>query len=98
MKLKKDLINTFKKIKSRNGRIVGYGASAKAVTVINFCNLRNNYFEYFFDTTKSKIGKYLPGTKILVKKYTKSRLRRDFFYFLGAWNFKKKYLKGEAHN
>ena len=97
MKLKKDLINTFKKIRSKNGKIVGYGASAKAVTVINFCNLKDKYFEYFLDTTKSKIGKYLPGTKILVKKYTKSRLRKDFFYFLGAWNFKKEIFKKEKH-
>jgi len=97
MKLKKDLINTFKKIKSKNGKIVGYGASAKAVTVVNFCNLKENYFEYFLDTTKSKIGKYLPGTKIIVKKYLKSRLKKDYFYFLGAWNFKKEIFQKEKN-
>ena len=27
--------------------------------------------------------------KIIVKKYDKSRLEKNAFYFLGAWNFKK---------
>ena len=88
IQLKKDLINIFKDIKSTNSKIVGYGASAKSVTVVNFCNLRENFFEYFLDTTKNKIGKYLPGTKILVKKYSESKLNKDTYYFLGAWNFK----------
>ena len=86
--LKKKLIKIFKEIKSKNGKIVGYGASAKAVTLVNYCNLKENFFDYFIDTTKSKIGKYLPGTKIVVKKYDKSNLDSKAFYFLGAWNFK----------
>ena len=86
--LKKKLIKIFKEIKSKKGKIVGYGASAKAVTVVNYCNLKENYFDYFLDTTKSKIGKYLPGTKISVRKYEKSVLDKKVFYFLGAWNFK----------
>ena len=49
IKLKKDLISIFKKIKSNGDKIAGYGASAKAVTVINFCNLKEDYFEYFLD-------------------------------------------------
>ena len=88
IELRKNLIKIFKNIKSNNCKIVGYGASAKAVTVVNFCNLRENFFEYFLDTTKNKIGKYLPGTKIMVKKYVKSKLNKDTYYFLGAWNFK----------
>ena len=87
--LKEKLIKTFKQIKSKKGKIIGYGASAKSVTVVNYCNLKENYFDYFIDTTKSKIGKYLPGTQIIVKKYDKSKLEKRAFYFLGAWNFKK---------
>ena len=83
------MIKTFKQIKSKKGKIIGYGASAKSVTVVNYCNLKENYFDYFIDTTKSKIGKYLPGTQIIVKINDKSKLEKRAFYFLGAWNFKK---------
>ncbi len=86
--LKKKLVRIFKEVKSKKGKIVGYGASAKAVTVVNYCNLKENFFDYFIDTTKSKIGKYLPGTEIIVKKYNKSKLDKKIYYFLGAWNFK----------
>ena len=95
--IKKKLIEIFKKIKLKNKKIVGYGASAKSVTVLNYCNLKEDYFEYFLDTTKYKINKYLPGTRILVKKYQKKILDKNIYYFLGAWNFKKEiFLKERA--
>ena len=97
IRLKKKLIKLFKKIKSKNGKIIGYGASAKAVTVVNYCNLKKNYFEYFLDTTNNKIGNYLPGTEIIVRKYDKSKLNNNFFYFLGAWNFKKEIFDKEKN-
>ena len=87
--IKKKLIKIFKNIKQKNKKIVGYGASAKSVTVLNFCNLKEDFFEYFLDTTKNKVNKYLPGTGILVKKYQKNILDENTYYFLGAWNFKK---------
>ena len=88
------LIKLFKKIKKNNCKIIGYGASAKAVTIINFCNLKENYFDFFYDTTNQKIGKFLPGTKIKVLKY-KKLTNSKIFVFLGAWNFYKEILKKE---
>ena len=88
------LIELFKKIKKNNCKIIGYGASAKAVTIINFCNLKENYFDFFYDTTNQKIGKFLPGTKIKVLKY-KKLTNSKIFVFLGAWNFYKEILKKE---
>ncbi len=91
---KTKLVELFKKIKKDNGKIIGYGASAKAVTIINYCNLKENYFDFFYDTTKQKIGKFLPGTKIKVLKYKKLK-NNKIFVFLGAWNFYKEILKKE---
>ena len=96
-KLKERLVEIFNKIKSTNKIIIGYGASAKAVTIINYCKLTKGYFDYFIDTTKNKVGKYLPGTKILIKKYSKSIMNPNFYYFLGAWNFKKEIFKKEQN-
>ena len=90
-----ELRSIFKKIKKLNKIIVGYGASAKAVTVLNFCNLKSDYIDYFLDTTKNKIGKYLPGTKILVKKYDVKMMNEKNYFFLGAWNFKSEIFKKE---
>lgn len=95
LKVKKNLIKIFDKIKKNNGKIIGYGASAKAVTVLNFCNLKENYIDYFLDTTPNKVGKYLPGTQIKVKKYSQDKMNKNNYYFLGAWNFKNEILQKE---
>ncbi len=94
IKSKTKLIELFKKLKRNNKKIIGYGASAKAVTIINYCNLKEDYFDFFFDTTKQKIGKFLPGTKIKVLKYKKLK-NNKIYVFLGAWNFYKEILKKE---
>ncbi len=93
-KSKTKLVELFKKLKSNNKKIIGYGASAKAVTIINYCNLKEDYFDFFFDTTKQKIGKFLPGTRIKVLKYKKLK-NNKIYVFLGAWNFYKEILKKE---
>ena len=95
IKVKKDLISIFKNVKKNKIKIIGYGASAKAVTVLNFCDLKEDYIDYFLDTTTNKVGKYLPGTQILVKKYSKNKMGKKNYYFLGAWNFKEEIMKKE---
>ena len=67
------------------------------MTVVNYCNLKEDFFDYFIDTTISKIGRYLPGTKIRVRKYEKSILDEKVFYFLGAWNFKEEIFHKEKN-
>tara|TARA_B100000886_G_C20419534_1_gene490849 strand:- start:1495 stop:2670 length:1176 start_codon:yes stop_codon:yes gene_type:complete len=93
---KKSLIKLLKNIKKNNKTIIGYGASAKAVTILNYCNLKENYFDFFYDTTKQKIGKFLPGTKIKVLKYKKLKNTKTYV-FLGAWNFYKEIMKKENY-
>ena len=44
------------------------------------------------DTTPDKINKYLPGSKIKIKKYKKLSKKDADVVFLGAWNFKKEIL------
>ena len=95
LNIKKNLKKIFLQIKKNNGKIVGYGASAKAVTVLNFCQIKEEFIDHFLDTTENKIGKYLPGTRIKVKKYSKRSMNKKNYYFLGAWNFKDEIIKKE---
>ncbi len=94
-KSKVKLQSIFNKIKSKGKKIIGYGATAKSATVLNYCNINSKFIEYFLDTTPAKQNKYTPGTKILVKKYNNG-IEDDVDYaFLGAWNFKMEILKKE---
>lgn len=90
----KDILN---KLKKKGKRIIGYGATAKSTTIIHFCNLQKDIFDYFLDTTKDKINKFIPGTMIRIKKYKKIIYKKDLYVFLGAWNFKNEIFKKEIN-
>ena len=89
------MLDIFDKLKKKKSRIIGYGATAKSCTVLNYCGLDVKDIEYFVDTTSYKIGKYLPGSKILIKKYKKLKTGNIDAIFLGAWNFKDEIFKKE---
>ena len=91
IKLEKIFNNLIKK----NKRIIGYGATAKSCTVLNYCNIDYKKIKFFYDTTSFKIGNYLPGSKIEIKEYQKLDNRKVDYVFLGAWNFKDEIFKKE---
>ena len=92
---KKKLLSIFKKLKNKKLKIIGYGATAKSCTVLNFCGIGLKSIDYFYDTTSFKINKYLPGSKIEIKKYKKLSKKNVDVVFLGAWNFKEEIFKKE---
>ena len=94
-KSKNELINIFNNLKSSNKKIIGYGATAKATTILNFCALDHDFIDYFVDTTPDKANKYMPGKKIKILKYNKKFLNNVDYIFLGAWNFQKEIFKKE---
>jgi len=87
-----DILNNLKKNKKK---VIGYGATAKSCTVLNYCGVDRRHIEYFYDTTSFKINKYLPGSKIKINKYKKLRKNDVDYVFLGAWNFKDEIFKKE---
>ena len=92
---KRKLKQIFLNLKKKNKKIIGYGATAKSSTVLNYCNIKNETLEYFLDTTPNKAGKYMPGTHIYIKEYNKTLLNKANYVFLGAWNFKEEIFKKE---
>ena len=92
---KNELVKILKKLKNEKKTVIGYGATAKAVTVLNYCKINSKYIKYFVDTTPEKQNKFMPGVKIKVKKYKFLNRKRVDYVFLGAWNFKEEILKKE---
>ena len=92
---KKKLLHIFKNCKKNNKKVIGYGATAKSVTILNYCNINNKMIDYFIDTTPDKQNKYTPGTKILIKKSVNLIDDNVDFVFLGAWNFQKEIFNKE---
>jgi nucleoside-diphosphate-sugar epimerase/SAM-dependent methyltransferase len=90
----KDTLNEYiKKIKSENKRIVGYGAPAKATTLLNFCGIKKDEIDYIVDDNPLKQGLIVPGVKIPIKnrEYLETSLP-DYILIL-AWNFAEEIIK-----
>ena len=94
-KSKLKLLNILNKLKKEKKIVVGYGATAKAVTVLNYCNINCDLIKNFIDTTPEKINRYMPGKNIKILKYHNNILDKYHYVFLGAWNFKKEILNKE---
>ena len=78
-----------------------YGTRFKTISIaINLLiesKLNIKKISCFYDTTSYKINKYLPGSKILIKKYKKLNINNVDFVYLGAWNFKKEIFNKEKN-
>ena len=94
-KSKENLLKILNNIKKNGYKIIGYGATAKAVTVLNYCNIDKNLIPNFIDTTPEKINKYIPGKNIKILKYKNNILKKYDYAFLGAWNFKDEIINKE---
>mgnify|MGYP001359345326 FL=1 len=92
---KNKLLKILNELKNENKKIIGYGATAKAVTILNFCNIDCHLIQNFVDTTPEKINRYMPGKNIKIIKYQPDILKNVDYAFLGAWNFKKEILLKE---
>ena len=96
-KSKKLFLEILIKIKKDNKKIIGYGATAKAVTVLNYCNIDHDLIKNFTDTTPEKINTFVPGKNIKILGYKKDILKKYDYAFLGAWNFKKEIFAKEKN-
>lgn len=72
--------------------IAGYGAPAKASTLVHWCGL-TSYLDHMVDTTPAKIGRYLPGTKLRIEA---PGPRHPHVYLLTAWNYLSQII-GQEH-
>lgn len=75
------------KLKSQGLKIAGYGAPAKATTLLNYFNITSQEIDYIVEDNTLKHGKFVPGVNIPI--YSKARLVEstpDVIVVL-AWNF-----------
>ena len=83
---RKDLKELLEDLKQKGQRVVGYGATSKSTTVINYCGIGPEHIESISDTTPIKHGKLTPGAHILVKPYEDFLQNTPDYALLFAWN------------
>lgn len=93
---KKALHTLLSTLKNKGKRIVGYGASAKGMTLLQYAHIHKNLLEYIVDASPSKIGMYTPGTHIPIVSPDVLKTKKPDYILLLAWDHKATILKKES--
>lgn len=80
------LVALVRGLKRQNKRVVGYGATAKSTTILNYCGLTGEDIEFISDTTPAKQGKFSPGAHIPIHSPVEFAKRYPDYAVLFAWN------------
>ncbi len=86
---KEKIILKLKKFKKEGKKIVGYGATSKSTTILNYCKIGPELIDFISDTTPIKQNKYSPGMHIPVKPYEEFLTQKPEIAVLFAWNHQK---------
>lgn len=73
--------------------VIGYGAPAKATTLLNFCHLTE--LPYAVDTTVAKQGRFIPGTTTEI--VPPEQVTDHNTFLLLAWNYMSEIIKRHDH-
>ena len=83
-------------LKAEGRRIAGYGAAAKATTLLAYCNIGSDLLDYVADRNPFKQGRFMPGSRLPI--LAPARLLEDppDYVLLLPWNFADEILAEQA--
>jgi SAM-dependent methyltransferase len=76
--------------------VVGYGAPAKANTLLNYCGIRSDLLDYTVDRSPHKQGHFLPGTHIPIYHPDRIRETKPAFLLILPWNLTREIMEQMA--
>lgn len=82
-------------IRQQGKRIVGYAATSKSTTIINYCGITTDHIEFISDTTPVKQGKFSPGAHIPVRPCEDFVANYPDYALLFAYNHAKEIMAKE---
>ena len=85
--VKSNLVELLRDLKAKGHSVAGYGAPAKGVTLLNYCQIGNDTLDYIVDFTVIKQGRYMPGTTIPIRHPDILKDRAPDYLLLLAWNY-----------
>lgn len=89
---KKNLNEMIAKLRADGKTVCGYGAPAKATTIVNFCGLTPKQIDYIVDDNPLKQGRYVPGGNISIVPSAHLESKPTDYVLIFAWNFAKEIM------
>lgn len=84
--IKNKLIEILTDLKKAGKKIIGYGAPAKATTLLNYCGITNQTIDYITDSTPSKQYLFMPGNHIPILPPSTLKKKIPDYILILAWN------------
>lgn len=85
---KRKLLEFLIDAKNAGKTVVGYGAAAKGVTLVNYCGVRDDLIDYVVDKSPYKQGHFLPGVRIPILSPDQIFETKPDYVLILAWNLR----------
>jgi SAM-dependent methyltransferase len=95
-KIKTDLLECLHQLKREGRSLAGYGAPAKASTLLEFLDIGPDLLAFIADRSPLKQGRFTPGSHIPIVEPEQLMRRRPDYVVLLAWNFADEILGQQA--
>lgn len=82
-----------KRTAANGGRLIGYGAAAKANTLLNYCPDVASTLECILDRSPHKQGRYTPGTRVRVVPADDWESLKATHMVILAWNYRDEIIR-----
>jgi SAM-dependent methyltransferase len=94
---RQSLVEFLARARQEGMRVAGYGAPAKATTLLNYCGVGPEQIEYTVDRNPLKQGRVVPGTRIPI--YAPERLEetRPEYVVILPWNLRDEIARQLEH-
>ncbi|OBB97233.1 class I SAM-dependent methyltransferase [Mycobacterium sp. 852002-30065_SCH5024008] len=93
--IRTDLVTLLQDLRSGGRRVVGYGATSRSATVMNYCGIGPDLLPMVCDSTPEKQGRLTPGTKIPVCPPEYFSNPYPDYALLFAWNHAEEIMAKE---
>jgi len=95
--VKRDLTRFLIDAYEEGKQVVGYGAPAKAATLLNYCGIREDLLSYTVDVSPHKQGRYLPGVRIPIHAPERIDATRPDYVLILPWNLRAEITSKMSH-
>ena len=85
---REELLKVLDGLKKDGKIIIGYGASGRGTTIMNYCGIDQGYLDYIVDDAPAKHGFFTPGTHVPIYPWEHTKEEQFPEYaLLFAWSF-----------
>jgi hypothetical protein len=91
-----ELRNLFDRIRRQKKKVLGYGASTKGNTLLQYCGITGDLLPCIAEINEDKFGCYTPGTWIPIVPEQQARDMCPDYFLVLPWHFRDSIVKREA--